>query len=108
MKEKKVKRDEFGFFIDKKKGFSGQDVQTARSSIMDIEKKLKVQVNNKNQKRENLSHVQNYPSAEAFYNENQGKNFIVKGDAKGLSFIDKANLDVVKSCSPPFYFTICP
>ncbi len=101
LKEKKVERDEFGFFIDKKKGFSGQDVQTARSSIMDIEKKLKVQDEQKPETRD-LSHVQNYPSAEAFYNENQGKNFIVKGDAKGLSFIDKANLDVVKSCSPPF------
>lgn len=100
--QKKVERDEFGFIISRgpgKESFSVQETAAARNKLTDL-----TQIPRSKEKAapRDTSHVKKYPSADKWFEENASKSFIVKGDTNGLSFIDKSNVDLVKSMSPPF------
>jgi hypothetical protein len=69
---------------------------------MDLQKKMSAQNKDVAANVRDLSHVKKYPTPEAFFEENQGKRFIVKGETAGLGFLDKSNVEALKNCSPPF------
>jgi hypothetical protein len=76
-----------------------QETASARNKILDV-----TQIPRSKEKvaPRDMSHVKKYPSADKWFEENQSKSFIVKGNTTGLPFIDKSNVDLVKTMSSPF------
>jgi hypothetical protein len=102
--KKTVERDEFGFIKDEKLGFASSDTTAARNAILERQKALQqsVAAQSSSAGQKDLSHVKKFKTAEEWFNIYQGKRFTVKGEVSGLPFIDKANVELVKQCSPPF------
>jgi hypothetical protein len=98
---KKVDRDEFGYIIGEKKGFSSKDVQISRNTVLNMEKKLELEKNTKNVSQD-LSHVQKFQTAQIWYDTKQGNQFVLKGETKNLPFKDKVITDILKTMSSPF------
>lgn len=99
--EKRVERDEFGFVIDKKAGFSTRETVAARKSLVEIQQDLAKKAAAAPTTRD-TKHVQKYATPEAWFEANQGKRFILKGETVGLPFLEKANVETIKGCNPPF------
>jgi hypothetical protein len=100
-----LKRDEFGFQMDKRSAeFGTKDVEVARKSVIQSgsEQMRKILEKERNQEGPEPQDVSRWSSASQWYNDLQGKQFIVTGGGSDLPFKDRGELMLLKGCNPPF------
>ncbi|MHA1821605.1 MAG: hypothetical protein ACTSU2_03400 [Promethearchaeota archaeon] len=103
--EKNLKRDEFGFLIDKRKAeFGTKDVDVARKRILEEGHKQyrEILIKENSKKPPEPQDTSRWPNAAVWYNEMQGKRFTITGGVQNLSFTEKGELNILKACNPPF------
>jgi len=104
---KQLKRDEFGFIMDKTREdseFGTKEllwgIEQVKKAELEKEKELKKQ----ELKEEEVEpqDVSRWPDANAWYNEFQSKKFVIKGDRSKLTFTERGEINMILGCNPPF------